>query len=242
MTIHGAPADITGAATLEIMQVAAQYNQWQYDRISPYLGSRICEVGAGIGNMSVLLRQVSPELMVLTDTDPYYRGALRDRLGAFPEVFIEQLTLPDPEARARFQHYALDTVVALNVLEHIVDDIEAVRSIAGMLRSGGRAVILVPAVPALYGSLDIGLGHQRRYTRRSLRRCMSLAGFRVEQVFYFNLVGMLGWLLNSRLLAVSRLPVQQVRMFDGLVPFLRLEDRIPLPLGQSVIGIGVLDG
>jgi hypothetical protein len=59
------PADQVGAETLEIMQGAPRYNRWQYDRVAPYLGRRICEVGSGIGNMSILLREVGPELLVL---------------------------------------------------------------------------------------------------------------------------------------------------------------------------------
>jgi SAM-dependent methyltransferase len=236
------PADLTGAATLDIMQAAPKYNRWQYDRISPYLGNRICEVGAGIGNISIHLRRTAPELLVLTDTDPFYRDLLRERLGGFPEVVVDELTLPDQLAPGRFQHYALDTVVALNVIEHIQDDVGALRSIAGMLQPGGRAVILVPALPSLFGSLDVQLGHHQRYTHKTLNDRMRRAGFRVQCIFYFNLIGTLGWLINARVRRVPRLPANQVRLFDRLVPILRIEDRISLPLGQSIVGIGVMDG
>ena len=235
------PVDRAGAETLEILQAAPRYNRWQYSRIAPYLGHRVCEVGAGIGNMSTLLREIAPDLLLLTDMDPYYRDTLRHRYGSFPEVLVEELTLPDDSAPNRFRRYELDTVVALNVIEHIQEDVEALRCIAGMLRPGGRAVILVPALQTLYGSLDKELGHVRRYTRHSLGHHMRLAGFRLETVFYFNLVGTLGWWINARLRKVPRIPVEQLRYFDALVPILRLEDRVPLPFGQSVIAIGVLD-
>src|SRR5688572_29200827 len=126
------------------MQAAPQYNRWQFDRVAPYLGKRICEVGSGIGNMSALLLGRTPDLLVLTDTDPYYREALRTQFAGQHEVRVEELTLPNPATGARFRQYELDTVVALNVIEHIREDLESVRSIAGMLRAGGRAVILVP--------------------------------------------------------------------------------------------------
>src|SRR3990170_4304420 len=134
------PADQAGAETLEIMEAAPKYNSWQFSRIAPYLGRRICEVGAGIGNMSALIADSRPELLVLTDTDPYYRGVLQDRFASSPEVVVDQLTLPDVSAGDRYQHYALDTVVALNVIEHIAGDVAALGSIAAMLRPGGRAV------------------------------------------------------------------------------------------------------
>ncbi|HEX5575433.1 MAG TPA: hypothetical protein VFX42_06125, partial [Gemmatimonadales bacterium] len=93
-----------------------------------------------------------------------------------------------------------------------------------------------------FGSLDHELGHTRRYTRTGLRRLMIRAGFRVERMFYFNLVGVFGWWVNSRRRKVSRIPLEQLRRFDSLVPLLRLEDRLPLPIGQSLIAIGAIDG
>jgi SAM-dependent methyltransferase len=234
--------DRAGAETLEIMQAAPQYNRWQFSRIAPYLGRRICEVGAGIGSMSTLISEKAPELLVLTDTEPYYREALENRFAHNSQVVVEQLTLPDPSVRDRFRHYNLDTVIALNVIEHIHDDLGALECMASMLRTNGRAVVLVPALPGLFGSLDLELGHSRRYTRTSLGRMMIKAGFRVERMFYFNLVGVFGWWLNSRRRKVSRIPLEQLRRFDALVPFLRLEDRLPLPLGQSLIAIGAIDG
>jgi SAM-dependent methyltransferase len=234
------PVDRAGAETLEILQAAPRYNRWQYSRVAPFLGHRVCEVGAGIGNMSTLLREVAPDLLLLTDMDPYYRETLRGRFGSFPEVLVEELTLPDHSAPNRFRRYDLDTVVALNVIEHIEEDVEALRCIAGMLRPGGRAVILVPALQALFGSLDKELGHVRRYTRRSLGDRIRLAGFGLETVFYFNLVGTVGWWFNARVRRAPRIPLDQLRYFDKLVPVLRLEDHIPLPFGQSVIAIGVL--
>jgi SAM-dependent methyltransferase len=222
------------------MQAAPRYNRWQHSRVAPFLGRRICEVGSGIGNMSTLILDGAPELLVLTDTDPSYSEALRHQFGGHQDVVVEELTLPDKSAANRFQRYALDTIVALNVIEHIAEDLEALKSMAAMLRPGGRAVVLVPAFQRLFGSLDHELGHIRRYTRRSLSQRMSEAGFQVERAFYFNLVGTLGWWVNARLRKVPRIPIDQLRYFDTLVPILRLEDRVPLPFGQSVIAIGAL--
>lgn len=224
------------------MQAAPRYNQWQYSRVAPYLGRRICEVGSGIGNMSTLILDSAPELLVLTDTDSYYCEVLRHRFEGRHDVVVEELTLPEKMAKSRFQKFNLDTVVALNVIEHIADDLKALRCIGSMLRPQGRAVILVPALEGLFGSLDRALGHQRRYTRKSLAGQMRKAGFRVERVFYFNLVGSFGWWLNARIRKAPRIPLGQLRYFDRLVPILRVEDLMPLPFGQSVIAIGAVGG
>jgi hypothetical protein len=101
-------------------------------------------------------------------------------------------------------------------------------------------VILVPAAPGLVGSLDHALGHPRRYIRASLTRQINAAGFQVQAVFYFNLLGMLGWWVNARLRHAPRIPREQLRYFEKLVPILRMEEYLSLPFGQSVIGIGAL--
>jgi SAM-dependent methyltransferase len=188
--------------------------------------------------MSSLILGGTPNLLVLTETDPYYRAALRRRFDGSSSIAVEELTLPDHSAGDRFQRYHLDTVVALNVIEHIAEDVEALRSIASMLRPGGHVVILVPAMPALFGSLDEELGHHRRYTRRSLSERIAAAGFQVKCSFYFNILGMLGWWVNARLRKVPRIPLAQLGYFEKLVPVLRMEDYLPLPCGQSVIAIG----
>jgi len=231
------PVDAAGMETLEIMRAARRYNAWQYRRIAPYLGRRVCEIGSGIGNISSLIIGESRELTVLTDTDPYYRDRLGVQFAHRTDVVIESLTLPDPAVAENFKKYRLDSAVALNVVEHITDDVEALRSIAYLLGAGGRAVVLVPALEALYGSLDEELSHCRRYTRQGLVARLRQAGFIVERVFFFNLVGAIGWWVNSRLLKRSRISLRQLRLFDAMVPLLRVEDAVPLPVGQSLVAI-----
>lgn len=242
LEILGDHPDPAGAETLAIMQAAPRYHAWQYRRVAPFLGRRIAEIGSGVGNMSQHLLRGRPELLVLTDTDASYRAALRQQFAGESSVEVASLRLPDDQAAEGFRAARLDTVVAFNVLEHITEDVAALRSMAQMLMPRGRAVILVPALPSLYGSLDVELGHARRYTRKTLSAVIDQAGFSVERVFYFNLFGSLGWWLSARVRRQPRIPVHQLRIFDALVPILRVEDLVSLPLGQSVIGVGVLRG
>ena len=234
-----APQDAVGLETLRVMQEAWRYNAWQYRRIAPYVASRVCEIGSGIGSMSELLLSTPRERVVLTDRDAGYLRTLRQRFAARPPVAVEWLDLPDPDAADRFQAYRLDTVVALNVIEHIEDDMEAMRTIRAMLQPGGRFVMLVPALPALHGTLDQELGHFRRYTRSVLDARLAQAGFQAERIFYFNLVGAFGWWFNARVLRRPQIAAAQVRWFDAFVPFLRFEDLFRLPFGQSVISVAV---
>jgi SAM-dependent methyltransferase len=232
------PGDYAGAETLELLAEAPHYNRWQFDMIAPYLGKRILEVGAGIGNMSAQFLEGRPELLVATDTDLFYRERLAERFAGRSDVAVEPLSMPDPSAGSRFAKYRLDTAIATNVVEHIEDDLSTLRTMRSLLVPGGRVVILVPALQSIYGQMDRELGHYRRYSRSRLRLLMERAGLRVEQVRWFNRVGVLGWWFNGRIRRVSRIPLDQLKAFDRLVPLLRLERFLPLPFGQSLIAVG----
>ena len=191
--------------------------------------------------MSALLTHDRPEVLLLTDPDPYYRHLLEQRFLGHPGLRVEALTLPDTGAAGRYCVLGLDTVVALNVIEHIEEDAAAMRTMRDMLIPGGRAIVQVPALPWLYGTLDKSLGHVRRYTRADVANLMQRSDLRIEYLVYFNFAGSLAWFVNGRIRKLPRIPVTQLRVFDAMVPVLRLEDAIPLPFGHSVIGVGVRD-
>jgi SAM-dependent methyltransferase len=132
---------------------------------------------------------------------------------------------------------SFDTVVCLNVVEHLQDDVGALRNIWKVLDDGGRAIVLVPCGPKLYGTLDEALGHCRRYTVEQLVDVSQRAGFRVEQVLKFNRPGVAGWWLNGKILRRRTFGLAQVRLLNLLTPLFRLVDSwLPLP-PLSVIAI-----
>src|SRR5213596_1469815 len=212
-------ADQVGAATLERMAAAPRYNRWMFDRLRPWVGRRVLEIGAGIGNMSAFL--VDRERVVLTDTERYYLDRLRQRFAGRPHVSVAELRLPAVSPALVAER--LDTVVCLNVLEHIEDDRASLRAMHDLLQPGGRLVLLVPALPALYGTLDEALGHFRRYRPPELAAKFTDAGFRLAHVEYFNLAGVLGWWLIGRVLRRRLIPRGALKWYDALVPLFRLE-------------------
>jgi SAM-dependent methyltransferase len=230
------PADSAGAETLDIMRAAPHYNGWQYDVLAPFVGQRVLEVGSGIGNISEHILTTRRELAIFTDTDPWYCALLRSKFSEHARV--EVLTLPDVDAPYRFAPDRLDTVIALNVVEHIEDDIGTLRTMKEMIIPGGRVIVLVPALKSLYGSLDRELGHYRRYTRTSLSLAFARAGLELEELKWFNRLGALGWWFNARIRKASRIPIAQLRAFDALVPMARLGEALHLPFGQSLIAVG----
>lgn len=230
------PADPVGAATLERLAAAPRYNRWMYERISPWVGRRVLEIGAGIGNMSAFL--VDRDRVVLTDSEPSYLGRLRERFADRPEVAVAELRLPTVDPRLSAERF--DTVIGLNVLEHIEDDAAALRALHGLLEPRGRLVLLVPSLRALYGTLDEALGHFRRYAPAELRAKLAAAGFRVRHLEYFNLAGIPGWWLTGRVLRRRVISPAALRCYELLVPVFRLERLLPWRVGQSLIAIGEL--
>lgn len=232
-------ADPVGARTLQIMAAAPRYNRWIARLIRPHLGRRILEVGAGVANMTPWLLEA--ERVFATDPEPEYLVVLQRRLAAYPNVSVRALRLPEVTESWRAER--LDTVVLLNVLEHVVQDVESLRNLARALVAGGRVVVFVPAMPLLYGSLDRALGHVRRYRPRDLREAFERAGIVLERLRHYNVLGMLGWAFYSRVLQRKILPALGVRIFDAFVPVLaRVEELVPAPIGQSLLAVGRVPG
>jgi SAM-dependent methyltransferase len=125
-----------------------------------------------------------------------------------------------------------------NVLEHIEDEARTLANFYDLLTEGGRVVLLVPAHPALHGSMDAHLGHYRRYTRDRLAQLMRDAGFAVEHLEHVNRIAVAGWYLNSKILRRKDVPAFQAYLFDRLVPMLRLEKYWRMPVGLSLIAVG----
>ena len=227
-------ADQVGAATLERMAAAPRYNRWMFDRLRPWVGRRVLEIGAGIGNMSAFF--ADRERVVLTDTESYYLGRLRQRFADRPHVSVAELRLPTVSPALAAER--LDTVVCLNVLEHIEDDAGSLRAMHDLLRPSGKLVLLVPALRALYGTLDEALGHFRRYVPAELTDKLRTAGFHLRHLEYFNLAGVPGWWVAGRVLRRRLIPTGALRCYETLVPLFRLERLLPWRIGQSLIAVG----
>jgi len=216
------------------MASAPAYNSWMFDRLSQWIGARVLEVGSGIGNMSCFL--ADRELVVLTDTEQSYRDVLTERYGDLPNVEVVDLSLP--RIPVEVSHRKFDTIVCLNVLEHIDEDRDSLAAMRSLLEIGGHLVLLVPALPAIYGTLDKQLGHFRRYTPRLLRSLYAEVGLAMRRLEYFNMAGIVGWFVAGRILRRKLIPTGALGVYDKLVPLFQLERLLPRRIGQSLIAIG----
>lgn len=230
-----------GYTTLERMDGANNYNAWLGQRFREHLGRRVLEIGAGIGTITEQLEE-GLELLIALEVDRFYVDRLKNKFRGRPHVrpYLSDVALADWES---LQAERLDTIVLSNVLEHIPDDGAAVRRFRQILPPGGRVVVLVPALPQLFGSIDEAVGHHRRYTQASLREVLEGNGFEVETLEWMNLVGMPGWFMNSRVMRRRSVPKFQLKVYDRIAPWLaKAESHVKLPVGMSLFAVARVTG
>jgi glycosyltransferase involved in cell wall biosynthesis len=225
-----------GHAILHSISHARRFNNWMVDEIGPYMGDRILEVGSGIGNVSRFLPK--RERLTVSDLDPKYLTILQDTFGDNSIVDVTHLDVTSDADVQALGEGEYDTIVFLNVLEHIDDDEGAIRRLRKLLAPGGRMIILVPQYKWLFGEYDKQVNHKRRYNKSELEALLDGCDMSVEALRSFNMPAMLGWWLFSVVLRRKGMGKLQLKLFDMFVPFFRIvESVLPCP-GISLICVG----
>ena len=218
--------DVYGSQILGRLNRAPRFTKWMADVIRPYVGEKVLEIGAGTGNLTVQL--LPRRLYWASDINPLYL------------TYLENVGLNRPYMRVGYTdgekgesfptEQKFDTVICLNVVEHLANDFGALRNIWEALEEGGRGIVLVPCGPELFGTLDEVLGHHRRYTPAQFKELATQAGFDVEALLSFNRIGSPAWWLNARVLRRKTFGLWQIKALNFLTPFFRVIDRfLPFP-------------
>jgi len=226
------------ADDLETMQEARRYSAHIFNLFRDHIGKRVLEVGSGIGTMTRPLAEVA-DLVVGVEPNANCVNRLRDAMRGHPRFVLHACHLEECD-RTELARQRFDTVVCVNVLEHIADDAGALRTFKDVLIPEGRVLIFVPAVQTAYGPLDAELGHYRRYSKPTLARAFRDAGLDLLTLRYTNPIGLIGWLYNARITKSTAHSPTQVKLFETLVaPWaLPLERLIPPPIGLSLVAVG----
>lgn len=226
--------DPWGGAILHNLERARRFNRWMADAIRPHLGTRVLEIGAGIGNLTTWL--LPRERYVASDVNSHYLHYLRNSAAGKPYLEVARIDLEDPACFAPFVGQ-FDTVVCLNVLEHVRNPIQSLHNMFTALAPGGRLVLYVPQGRALYSTLDEALQHRCRYDRAMLLEELGCTGFSLERWSHFNRASVVAWWLNGKVLRRRNFSRLQLKGFDWMVPLLRRVDRwIPWP-GLGMIAV-----
>lgn len=223
--------------SLAILSKMERFSDWMYSQIRPYLGGRILEIGSGQGTYSERVVRDFPESdITLSDMDERYLAVLRERFAGARRVSVISLDMSRADHfRAHWESF--DRIFALNVLEHIEDDVGALKNIADALRPGGKAIILVPAHHFLFNRLDTSAGHYRRYGKEELQKKMAMAGLRAEESFYFNAVSLPGWFFYGKVLGRRVIPASTPAILEPLIP---LVSRFEKAVLKRRIGISLV--
>ena len=223
---------------LEAMSFAENYHRWILNELRPQLGSSIVEVGAGTGSFSELLLECRPTSLLLVEPSEMVEKLRLTMSGMSeqgPTVRIFNSTFRD--AVDEIAGAKPDSIIYVNVLEHIEDDSAELRAVFEALQPRGKVFIFVPAHPWLYGAFDKSVGHFRRYRRAELEEKIREAGFKILVSKYFDFVGVAPWWLKYRLLKSEKLEPKAVELYDRwAVPVTRaLESVLTPPTGKNLL-------
>lgn len=223
-----------GVTTLEVLTEAKNYNRWIAANFYSYIQAPLLEFGSGIGNISELISSYTP--LCLTDTDEQLLAHLNDKFSHINDVSVNffDITQPPPEHLVE----SFQTVIGINVLEHVEDDEKALLHLGNVLKPSGRLLLLVPSKKWAYTELDRELGHFRRYEKKELGEKLAKASFQIEKLYFFNIVGLMSWIIRDKIQRSGGLRPYQVSSFDTIVPILKfIESKVSMPLGISLIAI-----
>lgn len=220
------------ARWLTDLDAAPQFNRWVYDRIAPWLGRDILEIGCGIGNFTGFFL-ADNRRVTANDIDPNFAATMKARFDG-----VAGLEVIEGDATRINWPRRYDTIALLDVLEHLDDEQTFLRDLHGTLAAGGRLIVKVPAHPWLLNDMDCAIGHRRRYRRSALIGSLEAAGYRVLDCRYFNRAAVPAWFWHGHVLGRRHPGSGSIRIFERLTPLLRhLERWFALPFGQSLIAI-----
>jgi hypothetical protein len=220
---------------LEELSDAHRYRRWLADLARPYLGDHPIEIGSGTGDYA--LEWVSDvRSFTATEADEGRYKALAKRFAGHEVINTRWLFLGEDRGAATEQRHT--AAVSFNVFEHIPDDIGALRHLKDLVRPGGPIVLVVPAFPSAMSRFDRAVGHQRRYTRESMRATLGLAGLHAEEVRYINPMGLISWYVAVKALGMTPRNGVMLRLYDRvIVPMARQLDGSRTPFGQAVFAV-----
>lgn len=219
---------------LELLAVLTSYRDWIVSQFAPHLRGHIVEYGAGTGNFSELLVPFADRLD-LVEPSLNLIPALHQKFDGHSSVRVIAGTLEETAAATPPESH--DTVVTVNVLEHIEDDMSALEGFRRTLKPGGALLIFVPAMPSLYSEMDRKVGHFRRYRGRDLQAKCRSAGFAIVKQRYFDILGVIPWWLINRVMGSTSFDHRLARIYDRyFVPVGRMiESVVHPPIGKNII-------
>jgi len=221
---------LNGKITLESMSSAFWYNKWVFDLFNKYLSNTILEVGCGNGNFTDKLAPFGNVYAI--DIDRTLIAKTKQKIKKRAVVGFGDIE----KGKFFFRNIKFDSIVCINVLEHIKNDDYALRNITKLLKRNGIFILLVPSHQSLYGKIDEAIGHFRRYEKKIIMNKIKRNKFKIIKMQHLNILGGLGWFVSGRLLKNSTVSTKKMKLFDRIAPFiLPIEKKLNIPFGTSIL-------
>ncbi len=232
-------------ASLDKLAALENYYRWVLEEIRPFLGNRLAEIGAGTGTFTKFLvtaylaSRPTVQLSVFEPSQHHYRK-LHETLHSQYPGFMQAGRLTTTQGYFHASTDGFDTIVMINVLEHIENDLDAVRTVHQSLAPGGTYIVFVPALPWLYSPFDKAIGHYRRYERTQLEEVFHKGGFEVVKAKYMDCLGVLPWYLLNVLGGSQSINPRLALLYDTwFVPVTKWAERFgEPPVGKNILMVG----
>lgn len=216
--------------TLESMSQAQWYNRWTLNKFNKYLKGDILEVGCGIGNFTRDLTKFGKVWSI--DINNEYVQKIQEQISKDVQVGFGDIE----KGKYFFRDKKFDSIVCLNVLEHIKDDTRSLDNLSYILKTGGFLILLVPAHQLLFGEIDKSIGHYRRYNKQQMKKMVLSSDLQIIKIRILNILGGIGWWFSSKVLSNKQVSGGKIRLFNLIAPIiLPLEDIIEPPFGTSIL-------
>lgn len=223
------------ASWLPYMAKTENYNRWIFSQYKNYLGNSILDIGAGIGTFAEFIKR-KKKITLLEISDDAIKK-LKNKFKGLRNIKVIKGDLSKSASIKEMLKRKIDTVICLNTLEHVKNDIAMIRNIRKCLKLKGKLILYVPALKALFGTLDINVGHYRRYQKKEIEAALKKNRFCILKSKYVNSAGVLSWFLYSRILKRDKVKEKRILFYDKIfIPILStLENIFPPPAGQSLL-------
>ncbi len=216
--------------------LARPYFAWQFSQFSSFLGKRVADLGCGLGNFTDFL--IAKDYYLGIDYDKELLAVAANRFNEKKNVAFTCGDLTDSQSYQKLRAERIDTIICVNVLEHIKDDAYVLGQMIDVLPVKGTLCLLVPAMPSIFGALDAFDHHYRRYSKQGLLSLLQKYPVEINSCYYFNLIGAAGWFVKSKIMKQKTQTSDNYTLMNRLIPIMaRIEKALPPPLGMSLIAI-----
>lgn len=222
---------------MDIMGEMDNYYSCLYSILKHHVGSTILDIGCGEG--SFITNMKNKKLIYGIDIEKSEIKKARKRFAKQKHIICTEGDFSDKKIVQKLKKRKFDTIISINVFEHLKNDRKAIKDVYDILDRGGTFLLVVPAFSKLYSRIDREVGHYRRYDKKELIKKLEKNNFEIQDVFYLKFLEAIGYFIVGKLLNRTLTPHSKgIMLYDKLIPIIwKIENIFRLPFGSSIVAI-----